>query len=239
MWGNGTEMETMRKLALGSPPRLSDDFDAAPALVASLDALHATLVAPKPDARPASADAVARAIRTAMAAASLTCSQEDVGALVHRLFANEEEEAKAALAKALEHAANAPEIVSATPLVVESPPPSRRMVAPLAFAFAALALLLGGVVAFRRPAESAPPLASNTRPVAAPETATATASAAASSATATATATATTMPSPAPTARVSKGAGVSPKPPPSAAVPATAKAPSPITAPPTVDEHPF
>ena len=61
MWGDGTDMDVIRKLALEKPPRLEDARIAAPA---ELIALYTRLVAREAKDRPGSASEVAATLRT-------------------------------------------------------------------------------------------------------------------------------------------------------------------------------
>ena len=61
MWGDGTDMDVIRKLALEKPPRLEDALPGAPAV---LYALYTRLVGREAKERPASALDVATALRT-------------------------------------------------------------------------------------------------------------------------------------------------------------------------------
>jgi serine/threonine-protein kinase len=60
MWGDGTDMEVIRKLALDSPPGLEKTGRSG--LPSELIALHASLVARQREDRPATADEVAKAL---------------------------------------------------------------------------------------------------------------------------------------------------------------------------------
>jgi serine/threonine-protein kinase len=82
MWGTGTDMEVMRRLALEEPPLLDAAMpDAPPALVA----LHARLVAHDPADRPATAKEVADELR-AYAASWPAPDTTTVHAMMQRLF---------------------------------------------------------------------------------------------------------------------------------------------------------
>src|SRR6266849_1828060 len=60
MWGPGTDLEVMRKLALDAPPRLDEAVPGAPP---ALVRLHGRLVARDPEKRPATARDVAEHLR--------------------------------------------------------------------------------------------------------------------------------------------------------------------------------
>lgn len=98
MWGEGTDMEMIRKLALEVPPSLAT---AGRALPPGLVALHARLVARSPADRPATAHDVAVALRAFADehAASI------VRALVERHFGDEGQAQRARLGAALEDTA--------------------------------------------------------------------------------------------------------------------------------------
>jgi eukaryotic-like serine/threonine-protein kinase len=99
MWGRGTDLEIMRRLALEEPPRLDD---AAPGIPHELVALHARLVARDRGKRPASARQVADELREIAGAPS---SHGGVRALMQRLFADEAAERRRRLDEALERMA--------------------------------------------------------------------------------------------------------------------------------------
>jgi len=101
MWGSGTDLEVMRKLALEPPPRL----DAAmPGVPAALVALHERLVARDPSQRPATAQEVARELR-AFEAPHRPADPTIVRSLMRRLFASDEATRRAELRDALERVA--------------------------------------------------------------------------------------------------------------------------------------
>jgi serine/threonine-protein kinase len=101
MWGSGTDMEVMRKLALEQPPALEAALPGAPR---ALVELHARLVARAPEGRPATAQDVARELR----GYARTNGAPDLGAVrtvMRRLFAAEEARRRAQLTEALERVA--------------------------------------------------------------------------------------------------------------------------------------
>jgi serine/threonine-protein kinase len=100
MWGTGTDLEVMRRMALKAPPRLEQVLPGAPPALVDL---HARLVAREPTARPASALEVADALREF----ARTTQTEDVRAKMGAFFAAEAAESQALLTKALTVAAPA------------------------------------------------------------------------------------------------------------------------------------
>jgi hypothetical protein len=127
MWGRGTDLEIMRRLALEEPPRLLEE----PAIPRELAALHARLVARDPAKRPPTARHVADELR----AVSGPLSDGAVRALMQRCFAAECEERRRRMNAALEAIApgQAPELQStlvadapAAPAAVSTPPRAKR-----------------------------------------------------------------------------------------------------------------
>jgi eukaryotic-like serine/threonine-protein kinase len=92
MWGNGTDLEIMRRLALEESPAL----DKAAKVPAALAALHARLVARDPDDRPPTAEHVARELR-----AFAATDREAVGAMMERAFGSQARQVRAQLHDAL------------------------------------------------------------------------------------------------------------------------------------------
>ena len=101
MWGSGTDMEVMRKLALEEPPRLDYAMPGAPTRLVDL---LARLVARDPRARPETAHEVAIELR-AFALQGHAPTRRTVRALMQRLFAAEEERRRIQLNQALEEVA--------------------------------------------------------------------------------------------------------------------------------------
>ena len=101
MWGEGTDLEIMRKLALEEPPTLDGHPNAPPALVD----LHRRLVARMPDERPATARAVADELRAYVDETGTRPDVRVVRAVMARLFATEATRQREALTDALEEAA--------------------------------------------------------------------------------------------------------------------------------------
>jgi serine/threonine-protein kinase len=102
MWGDGTDMEVMRKLALEQMPRLDEAMPSAPR---PLVELHARLVARDPKNRPETARDVAAELRAFASSSPLAPDTAAVRALMHRLFALEAQRRRAQLTRALEQAA--------------------------------------------------------------------------------------------------------------------------------------
>jgi serine/threonine-protein kinase len=103
MWGGGTDLEVMRRLALEDPPRVDSVIPDAPK---ALVELHARLVAREVEKRPATAAEVARELR-ALATRWPAADASAVAAMMQRLFAAEIEARRAELNAALEAAAPA------------------------------------------------------------------------------------------------------------------------------------
>jgi serine/threonine-protein kinase len=101
MWGDGTDLEVMRRLALEAPPRLDAAMPDAPA---ALVALHARLVAHDVAERPATAKDVADELR-AFVAAGAHCDRAGVQALMREAFAAEATRQRDRLNEALRQAA--------------------------------------------------------------------------------------------------------------------------------------
>ena len=101
MWGAGTDMEVMRRLALEDPPRLDEAMpDAPPALVA----LHARLVAHDPESRPDTAKDVADELR-AYSSSWPAPDTAAVRATMQRLFEAEALARRERLTESLQQAA--------------------------------------------------------------------------------------------------------------------------------------
>ena len=206
MWGEGTDMEVIRKLALESPPSLTDASSEVPAWMV---ALHARLVARAPSDRPASARAVAEELRAHEDASGVGEREAQVRALtalMQRCFADEADAERARLAEALERAAplqaealresllprtpsatmraatpvdEAPRAAEAQATAAPEAPASARSPKTFVIAGALAALALGAWLASRPPAPTPAP-APAPAPVPAPANASASASASAS-----------------------------------------------------------
>jgi serine/threonine-protein kinase len=98
MWGDGTDIDLMRKLALQDPPRL---LDAPPAL----SALYDRLVSRSPELRPASAGEVAAELRSFARSSGRAPDTAAVRALMLRLFAKDADRRRALLTDRLHQAA--------------------------------------------------------------------------------------------------------------------------------------
>lgn len=103
MWGHGTDLEVMRRLALEEPPRVDALMPEAPK---ALVELHARLVERTVDRRPATAAEVARELR-AYATSWPKADAGSVTAMMQRFFSAEIEARRAELNAALEVAAPA------------------------------------------------------------------------------------------------------------------------------------
>ncbi len=102
LWGDGTDVDLMRKLALEEPPVLEEALPSAPPALARL---YTRLVARSRDARPATAHEVAVALRAFAAAAAPPPGAASVRDLMARLFAKESVARRALLDDRLERAA--------------------------------------------------------------------------------------------------------------------------------------
>ena len=202
MWGAGTDLEVMRRLALEEPPRLDAVMPSAPR---GLVQLHARLVSRQLEKRPTTAHDIAEELRAFAASSAPAPTTDAVRALMQELFGAQAAQRRAILTESLEHAApsrleelrrtfeaNAtsnPPTTSTEPLIVRSAPlrSSSRRFASRAIVAISLAGLLGAIAtsymmhksAPDRPAavDSAPPTVSPAAPAAAtaPVTAAATA----------------------------------------------------------------
>jgi hypothetical protein len=102
MWGDGTDLDVLRKLALEPPPRLDV---AAPRAPRALCDLHARLVARAPADRPGSARAVAAELRAWLASSGARIETSAAAATMERLFSAEAAQRRKALNDALREAA--------------------------------------------------------------------------------------------------------------------------------------
>jgi serine/threonine protein kinase len=217
MWGAGTDLEVMRRLALEDPPGLGEVMQNAPP---GLVELHKRLVARELAQRPATAHDIAEALRAFAASALPTPTTDSVRALMQDLFGAQATQRRAILTESLQHAAPARvaelqrsyeasalasmATTSTEPIIVRSPPRSSpRRLSANAIVAGCLAVLLGAIaVSFaveKRPSQNAPrataPSVSSAGPVA-PATAP-------RAATPMATSPATAIPTPSPTVTAS------------------------------------
>jgi hypothetical protein len=179
MWGAGTDVELMRKLALEHPPLLdSADGRIAPELAA----LHARLVAREPDMRPATAREVARELRACGVDSRTQDAKAALVRLMGELFGQATADRRSLLAEALVR--EAPSRVEALrrtlepgavlrqpslaePVLVSAPPPPLRktgrgaVVAGVVLATVAVSAVVAAG-ARRAPAESPSPSAPST-----------------------------------------------------------------------------
>ena len=102
MWGPGTDLEVMRKLALEDPPRLDDGV---PGARAGLVRLHEQLVARDPASRPATAREVAERLRAVTSEGARAAGAGSVRSLMLRLFREQADRRRAELTQALEREA--------------------------------------------------------------------------------------------------------------------------------------
>jgi serine/threonine protein kinase len=101
MWGSGTDLEVMRRLALQDPPSLAQAMEGAPPALA---ALFARLTARDRDLRPESARDVAVELRAFVASTGEPTGTESVKALMDRLFRVEAQARRTLLADAIAQA---------------------------------------------------------------------------------------------------------------------------------------
>jgi serine/threonine protein kinase len=134
MWGGGTDLEVMRRLALESPPRLDVAMPNAPRALVDL---HARLIARDPEKRPATARDVAEELRAFATSTSPCPDLQGVRGLMNDLFGPQAEDRRALLTESLEQVAPArveclrqtlePQAflhpTSMEPLIVQEPPP--------------------------------------------------------------------------------------------------------------------
>ena len=104
MWGDGTDIEVIRRLALESPPRLENSAKSAPAALADL---HARLVSKDLSARPATARSVSEELRAFVAETGTRPDARVIRAVMTRLFAAEAAARKTQLTAALAEAKRA------------------------------------------------------------------------------------------------------------------------------------
>jgi serine/threonine-protein kinase len=102
MWGDGTDMETLRKLALEEPPSLASAVPSAPPALVDL---HRRLVARDPAGRPGTAHEVAEELRAFVATTGTKPDASVVRAVMQRLFGDEIAARRKSLDDALGHAA--------------------------------------------------------------------------------------------------------------------------------------
>jgi serine/threonine-protein kinase len=102
MWGSGTDVDIMRKLALEQPPRLGDATSEASAPLA---ALHSRLVSRDPDERPATARDVADELRHLAPLSQREDTETVLRSLMAGLFGEEAALRRAQLSDALTEAA--------------------------------------------------------------------------------------------------------------------------------------
>ncbi len=102
MWGSGTDLEIMRRLALEEPPRLDHAWPAAPPALVDL---HARLVARDPQRRPVTALVVAEELRAFVAEREPFSSAAALRELMLQRFAPEAQRRRALLTESLERAA--------------------------------------------------------------------------------------------------------------------------------------
>jgi serine/threonine protein kinase len=102
MWGGGTDLEVLRRMALEEPPRLEDVAPGTPELICRL---QRRLVARDPDKRPSTSEEVAKELRTFIASTGTHPDAHVLRSLMTGLFSTEIERRRAALKSALEEVA--------------------------------------------------------------------------------------------------------------------------------------
>jgi hypothetical protein len=184
MWGEGTDLELMRKIALERPPRIDAILPGAPAALVDL---QARMVGRDPETRPDTALDIAAQLRAFAVAAAGPTSRRMVAATMTALFAGDARRRRDRLAAALLEAA-APDAIAlpgtmdlpmSAPLAPETSGRSSRWLAPAVVA--SLALGLGAAASVHQgPRAPVPGSVDNRAPTAGPPSApTALASAAA------------------------------------------------------------
>lgn len=172
MWGEGTDLEVMRRMAFEPAPKLA----AAVQLPENICKIQEMLVARAPDARPKTAREVASLLRRAGEQLGAPVTDADLSAFMRSLFAEDAEAKRTKLLAAMESddfTASDREAVreSLVPSVAAPPasdaaqelamvtPPSRAAKRPVAWVLAAAAVLIcglgAGVLAFRGDASPA------------------------------------------------------------------------------------
>jgi serine/threonine-protein kinase len=250
MWGTGTDLEVMRKLALEAPPSLDEALPGAPR---ALVQLHARLVAHEPSARPPTALAVAEELRAFAATARV--GQEAIRALMGGRFGGHAERRRSQLRQAMRSPGSVP-VEAAEPIppprdaVATSPSLSstrkraaRRLTVSLAAASAVVVGIVATAVVIARTPSAAAPLAAPSSPAAAPRAPPAppdpTPSTRASAPSASSGAPPVPLSGGAPTAPGPKAAGARPRPRPHASSKPSSPPTPPATKLPDVDPAPF
>jgi serine/threonine protein kinase len=103
MWGGGTDLEVLRRLALEEPPALSN---VAPGTPPAICQLQERLVARDPSKRPSTALEVAEELRAFIARSGARSDKESVSAVMAGLFASEIGHRRTALRLAVEKVAS-------------------------------------------------------------------------------------------------------------------------------------
>jgi serine/threonine-protein kinase len=167
MWGEGTDLQLMRKIALERPPRVDAVIRGAPP---ALVELQAQMVARDPAARPATARDVATRLRAFAIAAGGPNSRRLVAATMTALFADDARRRRDRLAHALQELAPSNAVAlrkdvepaESPPQGPEPSPRRRRWLVPAGVA--SLAVGLGAWAALpRRPPPVPPPRAVDAR----------------------------------------------------------------------------
>ncbi|MBV9949198.1 MAG: protein kinase [Myxococcales bacterium] len=163
MWGSGTDLEVMRRLALDRPPLLGVARPDSPRALADL---HARLVAHDPVDRPADARAVAQELRAFAASRGSPAGADELRVSMERLFGARVRSRRALLMASLRRSGPRAELDGLAPSVAPTvtrramplPAPERRSILP---GFALALLALAGSMAARSPPPASPPLTSS------------------------------------------------------------------------------
>jgi serine/threonine-protein kinase len=167
MWGDGTDVELMRKIALERPPTLEESLPGAPRALAEL---QERMVARDRNARPPTARDVAEQLRAFAVATGGPHSRRVLPATMTALFAADARKRRDRLAIALREASPSshvalrrdlemPEGAAAAPDALPRPRRPRWLVAAGASVLAAL--VVGAVGAVASATRSRPPVASS------------------------------------------------------------------------------
>ena len=253
MWGDGTDMEVIRKLALESPPGLEKTGRAD--LPAELVALHARLVARERDGRPATAEEVSKALDLLVPDAQQ--AKKTLEKLLDEHFAEQAKEQRAQLdssllaaspanAMALRESVHPSNRPPPAPAVIPAPAPAAsRSRLGLVGAGIAIAALVAWKALTPPNDPPKPDPAPAVTSAALPATPASTPTLAAPPATTSAPPAVSTfpvLPPPPPSVKTPVAPAAAPAPRPSAppATPSSAKPPAtPSAKPPSIDDHPF
>lgn len=144
MWGEGTDLEVMRKIALERPPRIDAILPRAPAQLVDL---QTRMVTRDPQDRPATAGDIAMSLRAFAIAAGGTSARRVVPATMTALFADDARKRRDRLAVALQEASPDAVALASDEVLATSGHParepssrSRRWLVPAVIGFFAVGL---------------------------------------------------------------------------------------------------